>query len=223
MKSIKKAIAALALGACTVVGIVGFAACNEKNETSVNDIDTRMAVAYEMYKTDAELEGEEVLTYDEWYETLLEAAKGKDGKDGKDGADGDSAYDIWLDAGNTGTEQDFLNWLKGNSGGVGKSAYQIWLDEGNTGTEQDFLNSLKGAKGDNGTNGTNGSNGAKGDTGATGARGNKIETGSQTPTSTDGYIAGDLFINTSDWTVHSFNGTDWQNLGSIKGADAQSD
>ena len=29
------------------------------------------------------------------------------------GADGKSAYEIWLDLGNTGTEQDFINSLQG--------------------------------------------------------------------------------------------------------------
>ena len=58
-----------------------------------------------------------------------------------------SAYQIWLDAGNTGTEQDFLDWLFNNSntqngGNQLNAAYQIWLDAGNTGTEQDFLDWL---------------------------------------------------------------------------------
>lgn len=39
---------------------------------------------------------------------------------GYDGADGKSAYQIWLDNGNTGTEQDFLNSLKGQDGADGK-------------------------------------------------------------------------------------------------------
>lgn len=34
------------------------------------------------------------------------------------GADGKSAYQIWLDNGNTGTEQDFLNSLKGGGGTI---------------------------------------------------------------------------------------------------------
>ncbi|MGK4077462.1 hypothetical protein AB0Y06_01355 [Ligilactobacillus salivarius] len=37
---------------------------------------------------------------------------GKNGQDGKDGKDGKSAYQIWLDLGNSGTEQDFINSLK---------------------------------------------------------------------------------------------------------------
>ena len=69
---------------------------------------------------------------------------------GDKGDDGKSAYKIWLEAGNTGTEEDFLNSLKGEPGEPGengKSAYEAWLDAGNTGSEEDFLNSLKGADG----------------------------------------------------------------------------
>lgn len=49
--------------------------------------------------------------------TVMNAGKckGEDGVDGKDGADGSngkSAYEMWIDAGNTGTEEDFLNSLK---------------------------------------------------------------------------------------------------------------
>ena len=82
-------------------------------------------------------------------------------KDSLKGANGKSAYDIWLEKGNTGTEEEFLESLKGVDGKIsfddltdeqkeslkgadGKSAYQIWLDEGNTGTEEEFLESLKG-------------------------------------------------------------------------------
>ncbi len=37
---------------------------------------------------------------------------GKDGLNGHDGKDGKSAYQTWLDLGNTGSEQDFINSLK---------------------------------------------------------------------------------------------------------------
>ena len=37
---------------------------------------------------------------------------GKDGQNGHDGKDGKSAYEIWLDLGNAGSEQDFINSLK---------------------------------------------------------------------------------------------------------------
>ena len=64
--------------------------------------------------------------------------------------DGKSAYQIWLDNGFSGTEEDFLEWLKGDKGQDGedgedgKSAYQIWLENGHSGTEEDFFDWLKG-------------------------------------------------------------------------------
>lgn len=103
------------------------------------------------------------LTVEELRQEIAEkAVAGKDGK---------SAYQIWLDAGNTGSEQDFLNSLNGIKGDAGEqgpqglpgkdgadgvqglagkdglSAYQIWLGQGNTGSEADFLRSLKGKDG----------------------------------------------------------------------------
>jgi hypothetical protein len=75
------------------------------------------------------------------------------------GGNGLSAYEIWLNNGHTGTESDFLNWLKGKDGytpvkGVdyfdglngkdGKSTYDIWLNAGHNGSEDDFLQWLKG-------------------------------------------------------------------------------
>ncbi len=40
---------------------------------------------------------------------------GKDGKDGVDGKDGQSAYQVWLALGNTGSEADFITSLKGEA------------------------------------------------------------------------------------------------------------
>lgn len=66
--------------------------------------------------------------------------------------DGLSAYQIWLNLGNTGTEQDFILSLKGlqgndgndgNDGNNGLSNYQIWLNNGHTGSQTDYLNWLK--------------------------------------------------------------------------------
>ena len=59
------------------------------------------------------------------------------------GKDGKSAYQIWLDNGNKGTEQDFLNSLKGAKGDTGATGVQ-------------------GPKGDKGDTGATG---PKGDTG----------------------------------------------------------
>lgn len=85
------------------------------------------------------------------------------------GEDGKSAYQLWLEVGNTGTFEDFLNsirgysayevavingfvgtevqWLQSLIGEDGLSAYQLWLQQGNTGTVQDFLDSLRGQDG----------------------------------------------------------------------------
>lgn len=93
--------------------------------------------------------------------TCIQGAKGQDGENGKDGqdgvngkdgangSDGKSAYQIWLDAGNTGTEEDYLASLKGEQGETGAKG-----DKGDTG-----------AKGDKGDTGAKGDQGDKGDTG----------------------------------------------------------
>ncbi len=96
------------------------------------------------------------------------------------GLNGKSAYQIWLEAGNSGTEEDFLNSLRGPTGekgevgapgpqglsgpqGVpGKSVYQEWLDAGNIGNTSDFIASLKGDRGNDGTPGVAGEKGADG-------------------------------------------------------------
>lgn len=49
---------------------------------------------------------------------------GKDGINGNDGENGLSAYEIWLNQGNTGTEIDFLNSLKGDKGEQGERGLQ---------------------------------------------------------------------------------------------------
>lgn len=57
---------------------------------------------------------------------------------GRRGSPGASAYEAWLNNGNTGTVEDFLESL------VGKSAYKSWLETGHAGTEEDFVNWIKG-------------------------------------------------------------------------------
>jgi hypothetical protein len=98
---------------------------------------------------------------------------------------GASAYDIWLSAGFTGTEPDFLASLYGPTGvtgpdgpdgdsGIngatgakgdtgpsltGESAYDIWLGAGHSGGTGDFLSALDGPTGSTGSTGSAGSNG----------------------------------------------------------------
>lgn len=42
-----------------------------------------------------------------------------------DGADGDSAYDIWIGLGNSGTEQDFIDSLQGSDGADATASYSV--------------------------------------------------------------------------------------------------
>lgn len=59
----------------------------------------------------------------------LGKATGDKGESGENGADGKSAYQIWLDAGNDGSEADFLASLKGEQGIQGEKGDKGALDE----------------------------------------------------------------------------------------------
>ena len=142
--------------------------------------------------------------------------QGPQGTQGTSGANGQSAYQIWLGLGNTGTEIDFMNSLTGPTGaqGVqgpmgltgaigpqgiqgpqgaqglsgpnGQSAYQIWLGLGNTGTEIDFMNSLTGPTGAQGAQGPIGLAGAIGPQGPIGLTGASGPQGIQGPQGAQG-------------------------------------
>ncbi len=79
----------------------------------------------------------------------LPGPKGDTGEDGNKGQTGESAYDIWLSLGNSGTKQDFINWMKGPKGqdGIGSGndfihfigeaygggiIFHLWKDENET-------------------------------------------------------------------------------------------
>lgn len=117
---------------------------------------------------------------------------GKDGAPGPKGSDGKSAYQIAVDGGFKGSEQDWLASLKGEKGEPGqdgtdgtpgqdgatgpkgdngKSTYQIAVDGGFKGSEQEWLASLKGEKGDPGQDGAIGPKGDQGEPGQDGQDG----------------------------------------------------
>jgi hypothetical protein len=84
------------------------------------------------------------------------------GAKGDAGPVGLSAYQLWLDTGNTGTPQDFLDSLigePGDEGIAGLSAYELWLAVGNDGSLEAFFDSLAGVPGSAGENGTPGQQG----------------------------------------------------------------
>ncbi|MBJ6367687.1 collagen-like domain-containing protein [Snuella sedimenti] len=175
----------------------------------------------------------------------IQGVPGNDGADGADGADGDSAYQIWLDAGNTGTETEFLasivgatgaqgpqgipgndgaDGANGSDGSDGDSAYQIWLDAGNTGTQADFLASLVGETGAQGPQGIQGVKGDKGDKGDDGAQGIQGVAGNDGADGADG-VNGTNGVDGADgdsayqiWLDAGNTGTEAEFLASLVGA-----
>ena len=123
--------------------------------------------AYQIAKEIGVFEG----TEQEWLESLKgekgdTGAQGEKGETGAQGADGLSAYQLALENGFVGTEEQWLESLKtGAQGADGLSAYEVAVENGFEGTVNQWLESLKGEKGDTGAQGE------KGDTGAQGADG----------------------------------------------------
>ena len=96
--------------------------------------------------------------------------QGPPGTNGKDGENGKSSYQIWLEQGNTGSEQDYLNSLKGKDGEDGYTPIKgkDYFDgkDGKDGEDGvDGYTPIKGIDyfdGKDGTNGTNGKDGKDG-------------------------------------------------------------
>ena len=90
---------------------------------------------------------------------------GPSGQPGANGEAGQSAYQLWLNTGQTGTPEDFLASLTGTDGvqGLdGLSAYELWLSNGNDGGLTEFVDSLVGADGAPGQDGKDGAAGEPG-------------------------------------------------------------
>lgn len=124
----------------------------------------------------------------------LQGPKGDKGETGATGIEGKSAYQVWLDAGNKGTESDFLVSLKGQKGDQGPQGPQgIQGPQGKQGEPGEAgpqgPQGIQGPKGDKGdsayqiwlankhtgteTDFINSLKGAKGDTGNVGPQGPK--------------------------------------------------
>ncbi|WP_155857595.1 Ig-like domain-containing protein, partial [Acinetobacter gandensis] len=97
-------------------------------------------------------------TIDVWLGSL----QGQNGTDGQDGVDGKSAYELAIDKGYKGTEEEWLtslvgkNGINGTKGEDGQSAYALAVEKGYKGTEEAWLTSLVGKNGTNGINGLEG-------------------------------------------------------------------
>ena len=66
------------------------------------------------------------------------------------GMSGKSAYELAVEKGYQGTEEEWLASLNGSNGDDGKSAYELAVENGYQGTEEEWLASLKGNTGDDG-------------------------------------------------------------------------
>ena len=94
------------------------------------------------------------------YETIINALEEATGGEG--GGTGLSAYEVAVKNGFEGTEQEWLDSLKGEPGiqgepgDTGLSAYEVALENGFEGTEQEWLDSLKGEPGSQGEPGDTG-------------------------------------------------------------------
>lgn len=110
--------------------------------------------------------------YEEWVEQ-----EGNEDKSFEDfmtvikGPIGLSAYQIWLGIGNTGTESDFINAIKGATGPKGETGPQGL--QGDTGPRGD-----QGPQGEQGKEGPQGVKGAAGEQGDQGPQGEKGDSGS---------------------------------------------
>lgn len=89
----------------------------------------------------------------EWLASL-KGTDGRDGVDGIDGKDGQSAYQLALEAGYTGTMEQWLESLRGKDGkdgATGRSAYEIARANGYTGSESEWVAELLGSREESGT------------------------------------------------------------------------
>lgn len=118
----------------------------------------------------------------------LTGATGTAGSNGTDGANGKSAYKVAIENGFAGTENEWLDSLRGtqgiagkdgakgehgSNGSDGKSAYEIAVANGLTEAtnEADWIISLQGAGGEQGIQGLSGNDGANGIDGYTPVKG----------------------------------------------------
>ncbi|MBD3630503.1 hypothetical protein [Cyclobacterium sp.] len=96
--------------------------------------------------------------------------EGPQGPLGPQGNDGLSAYEVWLDQGNTGTEADYLLAIKGDTGDTGPQGPQGI--QGETGPEgPQGIQGVQGETGPAGPEGPQGPQGIQGETGPEGPQG----------------------------------------------------
>ena len=104
MKNRKRLLTLALLCMAVAFSVLGLTACGNEGDNR----DPQIVAVYNAYVANANEKGSTPLSYEEWLKSIK-------GEKGDKGDPGKSAYEIWLDNGFTGTEQDFLNWLKNQS------------------------------------------------------------------------------------------------------------
>ena len=104
MKNRKRLLTLALLCMAVAFSVLGLTACGNEGDNR----NPQIVAVYNAYVANANEKGSTPLSYEEWLKSIK-------GEKGDKGDPGKSAYEIWLDNGFTGTEQDFLNWLKNQS------------------------------------------------------------------------------------------------------------
>jgi len=145
MKNFRKLLLVVLSVLCCTFFAFGLTACNNDNSSTTDQQNKDILAVYNMYVAYAEENNTTPLSYEDWLLSIKgekgdkgdtgeqgiqgetgpqgpqgekgdTGSAGTNGINGTNGVDGKSAYQIWLDNGNTGSETDFLNWLKGKDG-----------------------------------------------------------------------------------------------------------
>ena len=163
-----KIFAALALSACMALGTFGFAACSPKGDNNgggsnsgyTQETDDPIMKVYKAYVTSAQANGEEPMSYDDWYADLLANAKGDKGDKGDAGEKGDKG-----DKGEDGAAgKDGNTWLVGATAPAAEQGndgdlyldYSTWNVYHKQSGAWVLLGNIKGEKGDKGDSGSQG-------------------------------------------------------------------
>ena len=154
-----KIFAALALSACMALGATGLIACSPNNGGNngngnsgyTQETDDPIMKVYKAYVTSAQANGEEPLSYEEWYADLLANAKGETGDKGDKGDKGEDGAagkdgNTWLVGQTAPTAED------GNDGDLYLD-YTTWNVYHKQSGEWVLLGNIKGADGEGGSQG----------------------------------------------------------------------
>ena len=140
------------------------------------------------------------------------------------GENGKSAYEIAVDNGFEGTEQEWLESLKGHSPkapeveiGENGNWFIDGVDTGIKAKGEDGKDGKDGKDGENGANGQDGANGQNGANGADGARGSLWFTGEGDPDNGEG-ANNDMYLDTVTGNVWQKTNNMWELKMCIKGA-----